>query len=297
MFRWKHVIPLAERKGLKTFLTRDSNVLPLSFIPFSWFSPSTHTKITFDNLTRQLTFFVQPHTNKFITNSTTITRHHYSKFHSIFVSKPKTETTIRWPLTLSRRQNLFASFRDYLFLERRYPHSKASSTSTRIENAGEKLSMFSRLKLLTRQYGASAVVVYFAISAIDLAATLILIQSGGGERVKKVEDWITETFGINTRHLHVEKDHNPTTPTARTIPGQEDTTVMVTKNDATTTNMHSNDNSKHKAQQTPSWMSTLAIAYLIHKLLLPLRLGVTAAVTPPLVRKLQSMGWNIGKKT
>nr|CAG8461314.1 2174_t:CDS:2 [Entrophospora candida] len=45
----------------------------------------------------------------------------------------------------------------------------------------------------------------------------------------------------------------------------------------------------------PSWTSTLVIAYGIHKLLLPLRLGLTAAITPSVVKKLRNMGWNLGK--
>nr|CAG8495430.1 10970_t:CDS:2 [Entrophospora candida] len=92
--------------------------------------------------------------------------------------------------------------------------------------------MTAKFKELTKQYGTSALAVYFIISTIDLGATFILIQSGGAERVKKIENWCIENF---------------------------------------------------------------VIAYGIHKLLLPLRLGLTVAITPSVVKKLRNMGWNIGK--
>ncbi|CAG8501574.1 8692_t:CDS:1 [Ambispora gerdemannii] len=290
MFRWKHVIPLAERGSSKLFLTRDSDILPLSFISFSWSSPLVYVRATFNNPTRQpTTLFIQPDNNKFVINSTIP---HYSKFYSIFVSKPKINTTTHWPLTFSRHKNLSASSRDCILHVRRYPHSKTPSTSTRIENAGESLSMFSRLKLLTRRYGASAVVIYLAISAMDLAATFILLQSGGGERVKKIEDWITETFGINTIYRQNRDDNKD-----RNL----NTTIMISSQENNTTlSMITNDDGGNSGsdstKQTPSLMSTLVIAYGIHKILLPLRLGVTAAMTPPLVRKLRSMGWDIGRQ-
>ncbi|CAH1759249.1 9972_t:CDS:2 [Entrophospora sp. SA101] len=91
--------------------------------------------------------------------------------------------------------------------------------------------MTAKFKELTKRYGTSALAVYFIISTIDLGTTFILIQSGGAERVKRIEDWCIENFG----------------------------------------------------------------AYGIHKLLLPLRLGLTAAITPSVVKKLRNMGWNIGK--
>ncbi|CAG8683396.1 7926_t:CDS:1, partial [Racocetra persica] len=69
------------------------------------------------------------------------------------------------------------------------------STLVKEHKQQEHLSMTARLKLLTRQYGASAIAVYFIISSVDFGLTFILIQSGGAERVKMIEDWFTKTFG------------------------------------------------------------------------------------------------------
>ncbi|CAJ0895982.1 8652_t:CDS:1, partial [Entrophospora sp. SA101] len=55
--------------------------------------------------------------------------------------------------------------------------------------------MTAKFKELTKRYGTSALAVYFIISTIDLGTTFILIQSGGAERVKRIEDWCIENFG------------------------------------------------------------------------------------------------------
>ncbi len=39
----------------------------------------------------------------------------------------------------------------------------------------------------------------------------------------------------------------------------------------------------------------MALAYAIHKSFIFLRVPLTAAVTPKIVKKLRSWGWNIGK--
>lgn len=40
----------------------------------------------------------------------------------------------------------------------------------------------------------------------------------------------------------------------------------------------------------------LALAYAIHKTFVFVRIPLTIAVTPRIVKKLRSWGWNIGKK-
>jgi hypothetical protein len=156
----------------------------------------------------------------------------------------------------------------------------SSSKVTSVETSTiEGKSMTEKFKILTKKYGVSAVVVYLVISALDLGLTFILIQIGGADRVRKVEDWFTETFG---NWVVLRKDPNINTPKTDN-----------TKNDTDKYVVNGNGN---RLIKTPSWASTLVIAYGIHKLLVPFRLGLTAAVTPAIVRKLKRMGWNIGGK-
>ena len=54
------------------------------------------------------------------------------------------------------------------------------------------------------------------------------------------------------------------------------------------------DNGTGKLATASIW-TQLALAYGIHKLLIFIRVPFTAAITPPVVKKLRSMGWNIGR--
>lgn len=135
-------------------------------------------------------------------------------------------------------------------------------------------SLLERFKLLTKRYGVSAIVVYSIISTADLALTIFLIQSGGAKRVRQIEEWCTRMFGgWITFRRRKEKDDKST---------------------ANNNNRDNQENNQVSERSTP-WASILVIAYGIHKILLPLRLGLTAALTPPIVKKLRKMGWNIGK--
>ncbi|CAJ0638933.1 3707_t:CDS:2, partial [Entrophospora sp. SA101] len=69
--------------------------------------------------------------------------------------------------------------------------------SSNLNGNGEK-TMTAKFKELTKRYGTSALAVYFIISTIDLGTTFILIQSGGAERVKRIEDWCIENFGAGS---------------------------------------------------------------------------------------------------
>ncbi|GES85933.1 peptide alpha-N-acetyltransferase [Rhizophagus clarus] len=109
--------------------------------------------------------------------------------------------------------------------------------------------------------------------------TFIIIQIGGADRVRKVEDWFTETFG---NWIVLRKDPNTNAPKTNNTEHDSDKYVV--------------NGNGNRSSKTPSWASTLVIAYGIHKLLVPFRLGLTAAVTPPIVKKLRRMGWNIGGK-
>lgn len=52
---------------------------------------------------------------------------------------------------------------------------------------------------------------------------------------------------------------------------------------------------KHKAEA--SLATQLALAYAIHKSFIFIRVPLTAAVTPKVVRVLRGWGWDIGKRT
>ncbi|RHZ64233.1 hypothetical protein Glove_326g129 [Diversispora epigaea] len=163
---------------------------------------------------------------------------------------------------------------------RKFTNKIPTTVTTNIEDQPKNLNMMDRFKLLTKKYGASAIVIYFIISTLDLGLTIILIQSGGADRVKRIEDWFTKTFGTkisfkrNKKKIIPENNNN------------DNNNEIIKENQKT---------NKVAERSSPSWASILVISYGIHKLLLPLRIGLTAASTPPIVKKLRKMGWNIGK--
>ncbi|RUS30511.1 hypothetical protein BC938DRAFT_479297 [Jimgerdemannia flammicorona] len=116
-----------------------------------------------------------------------------------------------------------------------------------------------KLRDLVRQYGPTGVGVYFAISAVDFGITFLAIQAAGADKVRRMEDWMFERFGNWGVFGIKEREQN------------------LDRGDG------------------PSAATVLVLAYGIHKtLLLPFRLGATAAVTPWVVRRLRAMGWSVG---
>ncbi|KAI8969708.1 hypothetical protein BDB01DRAFT_731995 [Pilobolus umbonatus] len=114
----------------------------------------------------------------------------------------------------------------------------------------------SKLKTLTRKYGFSSVLVYLGVGAIDLGITFGVIQYTGSDKIKQVE-----------RHV---LDYVNEVKTQWGFPNQ----IQPTQGDSS------------------SLASVFLLAYGIHKtLLLPVRLGVTAAITPSIVKKVHQLGW------
>lgn len=104
-----------------------------------------------------------------------------------------------------------------------------------------------------KKYGPVGAGVYLALSVVDLSLTMGVISVTGADRVKKAEDWILQHVKgmVGVKH--------------KRDPEQQVTTAT-----------HEKD---------PSWTSLFLVAYGIHKtLLLPVRLSLTAAITPSVAR-------------
>lgn len=148
------------------------------------------------------------------------------------------------------------------------------------------LSLSQRLKKLFRTHGWSALVIYLALSLADFSLTFLLVYSVGADKVREAEDWVLDALGWRRKdgepgkirravegwkeqHPGRERKPKPTTP----LPVPLATDVVVEKNG-------------YSAIAT-----TAVLAYAIHKtLLLPVRIGITVAITPKIVRALQGWG-------
>ncbi|KAI7869292.1 hypothetical protein BDF14DRAFT_1783224 [Spinellus fusiger] len=125
-----------------------------------------------------------------------------------------------------------------------------------------------KLKELAQKYGAAGVIVYLGIGMIDLGAVLLAIEFAGLDKVKQVEASAMDI--LNSAKTYVGLPVKETPPEAKNI----------------------EETPQSEEEERPSFTSIFLLAYTIHKtLFLPVRLTVTAAITPAVVRKLHQLGW------
>lgn len=150
--------------------------------------------------------------------------------------------------------------------------SKISSmaSSPEIIQAAKAKPKQSKLKELTKKYGAVGIIVYLGVGAVDLGITLGVIQLVGLDKVKQLERGVLDVAYSTGAKFGISKKPSVETGDNKVV----DSEALVAEDD------------------TPSFASVFILAYGIHKtLLLPVRLGITAAITPAIVRKLHQMGW------
>ncbi|OAA76935.1 hypothetical protein LEL_06619 [Akanthomyces lecanii RCEF 1005] len=173
---------------------------------------------------------------------------------------------------------------------------------------GEKtkpLSLSQRLKKLFKDYGKSAIGVYLALSVLDFPFCFLLVRIARPAPNKLTDQAI---FGEITGKI----EHAVVSTVSQFIPDSirqkwRDYWQSVKKTESDT--LGNGDVSEtvemmgwgvEKAQEhhdeEASLGTQLALAYAIHKSFIFLRVPLTAALTPKIVKKLRSWGWNIGKK-
>ncbi|KNE55199.1 hypothetical protein AMAG_01115 [Allomyces macrogynus ATCC 38327] len=151
------------------------------------------------------------------------------------------------------------------------PAADASASAAATTTPAKKPS---KLRQLFKDYGRPAFFVYMAISTIDLSLSFVAVYSGVD--VEKLVDtakayltqWGLWEFAVDQDD--VDELHGLNHP---------DGEVSAPAAPATT-------NGKNQ-----SLLTTFLIAYAFHKLLLPIRVPITVAVTPAVVRYLRRWGW------
>ncbi|CAN8106019.1 unnamed protein product [Discula destructiva] len=159
--------------------------------------------------------------------------------------------------------------------------------------AEESLSLSGRLKKLSREYGWSAVGVYLGLSVLDFPFCFLLVKWAGTERIATIEEWVVS----HVQQIIPESAQQQWHDWRGAMKGAE--------KDEVGDNHISEDIEKvgwgvEKAQQAhkadASLATQLALAYAIHKSFIFVRVPLTAAVTPKVVKVLRSWGWQIGKR-
>ncbi|TDZ39703.1 Uncharacterized protein CTRI78_v010519 [Colletotrichum trifolii] len=194
--------------------------------------------------------------------------------------------TYAWTWVNTHLESMFRS-------SRRTFRFSSRQRSTDGKPVQESLSLSQRLKKLSKEYGWSAVGVYFALSILDFPFCFLLVRTVGTDRIGELEHWVTS---------HVKKIIPESVKTWWT-----EYRAAVTKAE---TEQLGNDNISESVEMVTwgveeadrrnkaeaSLGTQLALAYAIHKSFIFLRVPLTAAVTPKIVKVLRSWGWQIGKR-
>ncbi|KAK8098256.1 uncharacterized protein PG998_013742 [Apiospora kogelbergensis] len=157
--------------------------------------------------------------------------------------------------------------------------------------ANEPQGLSARLKKLSREYGWSAVGVYLAMSILDFPFCFLLVRIVGTDRIGALEHYVVS----NAKKKHWKRRHQR---------GVEMATWGVEEAEARNKAEASKSDNKPDASGwlsltryfNPGLGTQLALAYAIHKSFIFIRVPLTAAVTPKVVKVLRSWGWNIGKR-
>ncbi|KAK9471369.1 uncharacterized protein V1510DRAFT_420315 [Dipodascopsis tothii] len=132
-----------------------------------------------------------------------------------------------------------------------------NSTNFKAKDPSKKLGTLARL---SKEYGWSVVGIYAVLSILDYPLCFLAVHSLGQEKIADFEHSVKAFFGFDGKD------------------SDDGNTDITTKK---------NDN--------PSLWTEAVIAYGIHKGLMVVRVPLTAAITPSIVKLLRSYGWNIGK--
>ncbi|CAN3358818.1 hypothetical protein DICA3_F10858 [Diutina catenulata] len=138
------------------------------------------------------------------------------------------------------------------------------------------------IKDLVKEYGYSALGVYLGLSFIDLPICYVVVHSQGKDEIEYYENKLKQQFGYGVSDTELEQKQ------ARDRAAQaEEQADAAAANDSGITAF---------VRKHFSW-TEFAIAYGIHKSLIFIRLPITAAITPGIVKVLRNWGFKIGSGT
>lgn len=141
-------------------------------------------------------------------------------------------------------------------------------------------SLTGKLKELSRKYGRAAIAVYFGISLIDYGVAFAAVHALGTERIGAYEDALFSTMKDWTGYKK---------KTVNQVQQALEGVVQDTASQA-----HEATGGGGGAGKASLWTEAV-IAYGIHKaLFIFIRIPVTVAITPSIVKSLVKRGWKIG---
>ncbi|KXG52324.1 uncharacterized protein PGRI_086080 [Penicillium griseofulvum] len=193
---------------------------------------------------------------------------------------PRRSTTFPSGAQASRRSFATARFsthtrpgpNSFQFKQRRF-NSGSAGGGKGSAGAEEKASLSQRLKKLSREYGWAALGVYLGLSALDFPFCFAAVRLLGVERIGYYEHVVVGFVKDKFKSVW------PQTKESESEDGQGQLAQAEERN-----------------QEEASIWTQLVFAYAIHKSFVFIRVPLTAAVTPKVVKTLRGWGWDIGKR-
>ncbi|KAM5455592.1 DUF1279 superfamily [Microsporum audouinii] len=167
------------------------------------------------------------------------------------------------------------------FSKRPYTYRTFTRSNSTNSHASAKPSFSQRMRTLSREYGWAAVGVYFFLSALDFPFCFAAVRLLGVERIGHYEHVIVGSVKDAIAKIWPSKE-------ADARPRSEDDNEIGIADDI-------EEAQKANRGEASIW-TQLVLAYAIHKSFIFLRVPLTVAVTPKIVKTLRSWGWNIGKR-
>ncbi|OAV88960.1 hypothetical protein PTTG_12210 [Puccinia triticina 1-1 BBBD Race 1] len=178
-------------------------------------------------------------------------------------SSPTHSSVDHYPKTAPSHYSLRSFFSKFTDQDHSHQQDQKSSNFSH-EEQSSPVGLFGKLRQLTKLYGSAALVVYGVLGGVDFGLSFVTIYLVGAEHVRKAEDWLLE-------QLNWKRAHSTPLPSTTPVPQGAET------------------------ENNMLW-TTAVVAYTIHKtILLPFRIGLTAWMTPPIVRLLRKRGWKVGR--
>lgn len=170
----------------------------------------------------------------------------------------------------------------------------AADATQAAKDSNASLSVGQRLKKLSREYGWSALGVYFLLTALDFPLCYLLVQWLGTDRVGRWEHAVVSRVAPLIPAVVKDKWY---ALKAWMHSAEEEITGKDDMSDVVDMAGWGVEEAQRENKKEASLGTQLALAYAIHKSFIFLRVPATVALTPKVVKVLRGWGWNIGKRS
>ncbi|KAI9796887.1 MAG: hypothetical protein M1833_005936 [Piccolia ochrophora] len=169
-------------------------------------------------------------------------------------------------------------------------HSPSPNPTPNLGSPKPSLSLTQRFRKLSREYGWSALGVYLFLTALDFPFCFLAVRSLGTERIGhwehvavewfwRIVPWPAQDASSDVKEVIGEPE------------GKADNVVAIAE-----PGWGLEEAEERNRRSDASIWTQLALAYAVHKSFIFIRVPLTAAVTPKVVKVLRGWGWDIGKR-